>query len=227
MAHYLTKAHQLEMEKLIDEYMEVSNSGAESNRKSNFIMNKLFGQYFDKLINGVIFNSGHRFWRFGELDDLLQEGRMAILLSLHKRQWDRNRGTIFNFFSTVVSKNLINYTKRLNRKIYEQVTTDVSEIYNDSSIRYTQNFDKNFIIEEAFSALREYFSGKQKFEQLTELLYRYYHLNMGGRFVKKKFIAHAKAYNFSPASVNNYFAYIKRMKLKKEIKHLLDIDDGK
>jgi len=224
MAKYLTDADQIEIENLINEYMEESQCGECRTRKSDFIMNKLYTKHLDKLINGVIFNSGYKFWRFGELDDLLQEGRMAILLSIHKQQWDRARGTIFNFFSTVVSKNLMNYTKRLNRKIYEQVTTDVNEIYNDSNIKYNQNFDKNFIIEEAFAALREYFSGKHKFEQLTELLYHHYHLNMGGRFVKKKFIAHAKAYNFSPASVNNYFAYIKRMKLKKEIKNLLDID---
>lgn len=226
MGDYLTKDDQIEIELLINEYMVESNNGECQTRKSNFIMNKLYTKHLDKLINGVIFNSNYRFWRFGEIEDLLQEGRTAILLSIHKRQWDKARGTIFNFFSTVVSKNLMNYTKRLNRKIYEQVTTDITEIYSDANVRYHQNFDKDFIIEETFNALREYFSGKHKFEQLTELLYHYYHINVGGRFVKKKFIAHAKAYNFSPASVNNYFAYIKRMKLKKEIKHLLDIEDG-
>jgi len=101
----------------------------------------------------------------------------------------------------------------------------INDIFNNECVQYNQNFNNFLVLDEAFDALREFFQGKTKFVQLTNLLYHYYDINSGKKFVKKKFIAFAKAHNFSPASVNNFFSYTKRLKLKKEIKHLLEVDE--
>jgi len=212
------------MERLIYEYVDVSNCGEIQNARTERIMSKLFGNYFDKLVNGVIRNNTFKFWLYAEIDDLFQEGRLAILSSINKRQWDPKRGTIFNFFSTVVQKNLINFTRKQSKVTFHGVDADINDIFNDESIKYTQNFDNNIVLDEMFKMLKTFFKGKQKFEQLTDLLLHYHNLNLGKRFIKKKFISFAKAYGFSPASVNNYFAYIKRLKLKKEIRHLLEME---
>lgn len=212
------------MERLIYEYTDVSNCGTLQTARSERIMSNLFSNYFDKLVQGVIRNNTYKFWLYAEIDDLFQEGRLAILASLHKKQWDPKRGSIFNFFSTVVSKNLINFTRKQSKSAFHGVDTDINDIFNDESIKYTQNFDNGIVLEETFRMLKAFFKGKPKFEQLTDLLLHYHGLNLGKRFIKKKFIAFAKAYGFSPASVNNYFAYIKRLKLKKEIRHLLEIE---
>ena len=74
---------------------------------------------------------------------------------------------------------------------------------------------------EIFKALKLFFRGKKKFEKLTELLEHYYNTNMGQRFIKKKFIAFTKMYNFSPAITNTFFAYCQRALVQsKEIQEL-------
>lgn len=227
MAHYLTENDQQYIYERIMEYLKETKNGSISTKRSNIIITELFKKYFDKLIMGVIFNSMYNFWRFAELNDLLQEGRLAILLSIHNNQFDKKRGTIFNFFSTVVARNLINYTKKMNKKIYENTTLEITNIYNDDNLYYFQKYEDSFIVDEAFGFLKEYFKGKKKFEQLTDLLYKYYILHQSKKFVKKDFIAYAKAHNYSPANVNNYFSYLKRLKTKKPIKVLLEIAYGK
>lgn len=224
MAVYLDKTKQKEMEVLIYMYLEESQNGEVQNKKTEIIMSNLFSNYFDKLIHGVIRNNNYKFWLYAELDDLFQEGRAAILSSIHKRQWDPKRGSIFNFFSTVVSKNLINFTRKQSRHQFDNIDADIGDVFNDEGIKYNQNFDDILILDEAFKALDIFFSGKPKFQSLTVLLKHYYELNSGKRFIKKKFIAFAKAHNHSPASVNNYFSYIKRLKLKKEIREMLEME---
>lgn len=212
------------MAELIKEYLEISCNGKKTTRDTEVLMNKLFSQYFDKLIHGVIRNNNYKFWLYAEIDDLFQEGRIAVLSSIHKNQWDPQRGTIFNFFSTVISKNLINFTRKQSKHTFENCDSDIGDIFNDSGISYTQDFTTSMIVDEAFKVLKIFFKGKVKFEQLTDLLKHYHDVNMGKRFVKKKFITFAKAHGFAPASVNNYFAYIKRMKLKKDIRQLLEME---
>lgn len=224
MAEYLNQEAQKQMVLLINEYMALSNNGNDINFKSNKIMRILFVLYFDKLIMGMIYSPKYNFWKFAEIDDLLQEGRMAVLSSIHKQQWIEERGTIFNFYSSVISKNLINFTKKNNKK-WNNLDLDINDVYNDLGIQYHQDYHKAFLIEEAFIFLKHCFSGKQKFENLTDLLYHYYTITEGKKFIKKDFISFAKAYNFSPASVNNYFSYLKRLKSKKELKQILDMEE--
>lgn len=221
---YINQEDQLKIEELINEYITLSNGGEIANKQTEHIMSVLFIDYFDKMINGVIFNQQYRFWRYAEIDDLIQEARTSIITSIHKKQFNRSRGNVFNFFSTVVSKNLMNYTKKQNRYLFNNVSSDINEIFNNENVQYTQNYTDFLIIEEAFRAMRKFFDGKDKFVALVNLLQHYYELNTGKKFVKKKFIAFAKAHNFSPASVNIFFAYSKKMKFKKEIKILLDLD---
>ncbi len=222
---YINKSDQIRWEQLLTEYLEESQFGTRQTPRTERLMTILFTEYFDKIINGIIFNQQYRFWRFSEMDDLCQEARAAIMASIHKQQFDPARGNIFNFFSTVVSKNLMNYTKKQNRYLFNNIGIDINDVFNNENVQYYQNYNDFIILEDTFKAMRHFFSGKDKFVQLTNLLEHYYILNTGKKFVKKKFISFAKAHNFSPASVNNFFSYCKKMKLKKEVRYLLEVED--
>ena len=213
------------MQALIEEYLEISQGGENLSSRTEQIMTILFVQYFDKLIYGMIYNQKYRFWRFGDIDELFQEGRLAIISSIHKRQFNPERGSIFNFFSTVVAKNLMNYTKKQNKYAFRNIGIDINDVFNNRNVKYYQNYNDVIMVDDAFDALREFFKGKKKFEELTELLYHYYEIHSGKDFVKKKFISFAKAHNYSPASVNNFFSYAKRLAFKKEIKVLLEMEE--
>lgn len=202
----------------MQEYIEITEGGNIISRRSDYLMNIFFKKYIDNIINGIIFSKRYNFWQYAELDDLIQEARIAIINSIHKQQWKREKGSIFNFFSTVVARNLMNFTTKHNKNYSIIINIDITEMFN---LYYNQNYDKNFIIDDLHKILLEYFSGKKKFEELTNLLIEYYKMNLGKKFIKKHFIDFAKMYNYSPAIINTFFDLIKRLSNKKEIKELL------
>lgn len=202
----------------MQEYIEITEGGNIISRRSDYLMNIFFKKYIDNIINGIIFSKRYSFWQYAELDDLIQEARIAIINSIHKQQWKREKGSIFNFFSTVIARNLMNFTTKHNKNYSTIINIDITEMFN---LYYNQNYDKNFIIDDLHKILLEYFSGKKKFEELTNLLIEYYKMNLGKKFIKKHFIDFAKMYNYSPAIINTFFDLIKRLSNKKEIKELL------
>lgn len=203
---------------LINEYHT-----SQSEHKKERVLNDLFVNYVDKIISGIIFSGQYNFWKYAELDDLIQEGRMAILISVQKKQWDPERGTIFNFFSTVVSRNLTNFTNKQNKNHDKKSDIEIDKIFNNPFFTYRHNYNRNFIMEDFFGVLERNFRGKKKFEHLTELLKHFYHNNMNKKFVKKRFIEFAAAYNYSPTLVNTFFSHIQRLTyLDKEAKHLIE-----
>lgn len=211
---YISKEDQKQMINLINEYLVITKGGKEISKKSNQLMNNFF-TYADKIILGII--NAYRFTRFAERDDLIQEARMAIILSIHKQQFKPAKGTIFNFISVVSSRNLINYTTKLNRNYTKKSNADIDIFYNNESLTFYQDFDKNFLLEDTFAILLEYFQGKPRLIKLTELLIEYFETHRSSRFVKKHFINFAKGHNFSSAMVNTFFEMIARAKNKKEI----------
>lgn len=222
---YLNRTKQEEMIALMEEYQNISDCGKNRSIKSDLIMNKFFKEYADLIIMGVIFAPTYRFWRFAEIDDLLQEARMALIASIHKKQWDPERGSIFNFFTTVIARNLMNYTSKHNR--FPESDVDIDILFNNDDVQFTQDYDKIFLIHDVFKHLRDFFSGKPKFVRLTELLEHYYYDNMGKRFIKKRFIEFAKAYNFSPAITNTFFSHCKKCRTigYNEIQQLLYFEE--
>lgn len=215
---YIDENQQEDMIKIMQEYIEITEGGNIISRRSDYLMNIFFKKYIDNIINGIIFSKRYNFWQYAELDDLIQEARIAIINSIHKQQWKREKGSIFNFFSTVVARNLMNFTTKHNKNYSIIINIDITEMFN---LYYNQNYDKNFIIDDLHKILLEYFSGKKKFEELTNLLIEYYKMNLGKKFIKKHFINFAKMYNYSPAIINTFFDLIKRLSNKKEIKELL------
>lgn len=222
---YLNKNDQKEMIKLMIKYIEESNCGEVTNHKTNMLMDVFFSKYADHLVKGVIHMPTYKFWNYAEVDDLLQEGRMALIQSIHKNQWDPNRGNIFNFFTTVIVRSLINYTRKYNKR--EESDADIDVIYNNSDMKYYQDYESQFLLQDIFREIKKYFKGKIKFIKLTELLEHYYNDNFGKKFIKKHFIEYAKAYNFSPAITNTFFAFVKNLiySKDKEIQILLDFGD--
>jgi len=205
---------------LINEYLTVSLDGKHINRQTNVLMNNFF-YYADQIIMGII--NAYKFTRFAELDDLIQEARAAIILSIHKKQFDENKGTIFNFISVVAARNLINYTTKMNRNYKKKSHADIDIFFNNESLTYHQDFDKNFLLDDVLQILLEYFSGKPRLERLVFLLVEYYSTHKSSRFIKKNFINYARAHNYSSAMVNTFFSNIQRSKHKKEIAKFLKI----
>ena len=221
---YLTEKDQEHMIELMLEYIDKSDAGRITSVKLERLMNELFSKYFDPLILGIIHMPKYTFWSREEIEDLMQEGRIAVIQSIHKQQWDPQRGTIFNFFTTVIIRSLINHTRKKNKSSNE---IDIDVIYNNFNIQYNQDFNRHFLMEDIFQELKNYFHGKKKFLKLTKLLEQYYYDNLGKKFIKKHFIEYAKAYNLSPAITNTFFSYMKNMmhSKNKETQLLLNFAD--
>jgi hypothetical protein len=208
------------MIELLEKYIELYENEFVPCPESEQIMRQFFW-YSDKIINGII--NAYKFTRFAEMDDLIQEARMALLLSIHKQQFNIQKGSIFSFISVVTARNLINYTTKLNRNFNKRSDADIDLFFNNNSITYYQDFDQNIIIEDILSVLLKYFEGKPKLIKLTYLLIEYYDTHRSSRFVKKDFIKYAKSYNFSSAFTNSFFEMIQRAKNKKEIQDFLKV----
>lgn len=220
---YINEAQQRRMAEIIDAYYIETNDGERLTRRSDAMMEDLYVNYVDKIILGIIFAPAYSFWRYAEMDDLMQEGRMAILSSIHKKQWNPAKGTIFNFFSTVVSKNLMNFTTKQNRNLRYRSDADITRLYNNQSLAYRHDMDKHMVFNDVIGMLLKFFEGKKKLEGLTILLAQYYRVNSGKRFVKKQFIQFAKGHSYSPAMVNTFFNYLKRFGRKEHVRELLDL----
>jgi len=209
MGIYLNAKHQREMECELEEYLRYKDSSEYHEIK---LADKALSTFFlkvDLIIKGIIYSPTYNFWQYTEIDDLIQEARLAVLISIQKNQFDKSKGSIFNFFSTVVSQNLMNFTKKITNKNKKKTFVDISEMHN---IAYLQNFNKEFLLKDAFKILRDFFKGKQRFVELTDLLEKYYTINAGSNFIKKNFVSYANAYGYSAASVNMFFNMIKRLK---------------
>lgn len=208
---------------LIERYSVIKDSNEKEDIKESKKILTEFFSYADKIVVGIIYSPGYNFWRYAEIDDLVQEARVAILLSLNKTQWDPARGSIFNFFSTVVSKNLMNYTNKVTKNSKRYSYKKINDAC--SNIVYNHDFEKNFIMNEVFDLLQEFLSGKKTAEELLELLKKYYDINFGEKFIKKDFIEYCGAYGYSPATVNTFFLLLKRIKYQKNYKYnqILDI----
>ena len=218
---YINLKQQDEMISLINDFNIETNNGEKITRKSDAIMNNLYVNYIDKIILGIIFTPQYSFWRFAENEDLIQEARTAVYMSILKKQFDTKRGGPFNFFSTVVSNTLKNFTQKHNRNFSFKSDTDISKLYNNSSLTYNQNLDKNIILNDVIGLLIIFFNNKPKFQNLTILLAQYIQVNSSGKFIKKHFINYAKGHNFSPAIVNTFFSYLKRFAIHQQIQELL------
>ena len=223
MAQYLDKAKQAEMAVMIRRYTAIIGGAPATSREAERIMSRLFPDYVDKIINGIIYTPKYSFWRYAEIDDLIQEGRMAIMTSIWKEQWKQDRGSIFNFFSTVIARNLMNYTTKHNRNYKMRSSADISELNDADRGSYNQNMDAGFLIDDLRRILFDFFKGRKRLTALAELLVQYWEVNSGEKFVKKQFTEFARTYNFSPAVCNTFFELLKRASKRPDVRELLEI----
>jgi hypothetical protein len=212
---YISKINQDEMIKLISVFLKESECGEKSTRKSEMIMNKLFTNYIDKIINGVIYSPRWKFYTFGNPEDLFQYARMHIYKSIIKQQWQPEKGNIFNFFTTVIYKNLLSETLASNKKLAKYSDIELETIVNNDNMIINENNNQAFVITYIFDEMKDFFKGKEKFLQLCDVLIEYYTINIGKKFVKKEFIEYAKTFMFSPSFVNNFFNHLKKIKKAK------------
>lgn len=205
---YITEAQQGEMYNLMNSYLQLSKNGAVKNRHTDALANKLFAEYVDKIINGMISSRKYMFWKYPDPEELFQEARIAVLSSIHKHQWDPLKGTLFNFFSTVIARNLKNYTTRSNKKRRDSV--DISLFTNTSWMSCEMPMNVELMFEELLSLFDEYFSRHPKFRELCRLLVEYFMTYRGARFTKRGFCAYASERGYRPALVNKFFNLVKR-----------------
>lgn len=218
--HYINKDGKKEMERLINEFLEESSDGKNKTIKSDRLMTELYTKYMDKIINGVINTPSCAFYRFYEVEDLRNFARMKIYESICKRQFDPERGSVFSFFSTVVSKNLYSFTIRENHKRrHINDFVEIDRIFDDHIPKYEVDFDKNFVIEFVFDEINNFFQDKPRFQKLGEVFKIYFKNNTGKKFIKKDFIEFARTYTFSDSFCNNFFNACKKIK---SVSKLLD-----
>lgn len=224
------------MIEMINDYMVLTEDGkVTGNHKAQMLMHSLFTDYADKIIKGTIYAPRYRYHRFDNVEDLMNEGRMCIYESILKKQWKElipvknekgevqyeddgttaklKKGTnLFNFFTTVVANNLLSSTLKWNKDKDHRADQEIETLYDNENMQYTHDFNQVFVVKEFFDELRRYFSGKEKFIDLSNLLEQYFHVNTGKKFIKKDFIEYAKIKCHSPSLINSFFSYIKRIK---------------
>lgn len=199
------------MESLIAQFLIESDCGNSPTPKSERIMSKLYRNYVDKIINGVIFSPKFKLYTFGDPDDLFQVGRIEVYKSIIKQQWKAERGSIFNFVTTVVKKNLTWYTLGQNKKNSRISDLEVEKIINSDSFSYTDHYENFFLMSYVFDEIRAFFLGKSKMEKLAEVFIEYWGINSGKKFVKKNFIEYAGTYTFSPSLCHSFFSNLKKI----------------
>lgn len=211
MAKYITKKDQVYMLEKIDQFLLETNNGEIKTMKSDLIMNDLYTNYIDKIIIGII--NIYRFYRFYELDDLKNLARMKVYESIIKRQYDPERGTIFNFLCAVIAQNLYSFTVRENKKRnHINDFVELETIFTMEAPTYEEDFDKNFIIDHIFSELHDFFKDKPRFQKLAKVFQIYFKNNIGKKFVKKDFIEFARTYTFSDSFCSSFFDSCKKIK---------------
>ena len=205
---YLDQTKQFEMYNLINQYLLLSKDGTIQNIHTNRIINQLYIQYIDKMINGIIFSGKYKFYKKGDTEELFQEARIATLVSINKKQLDLNRGNIFNFFTTVIIRNLQNYTTRTNKK-HNPTNIHFDLFENVVDFSYQCHFDNEFIFEELEIILTNHFQGHDKYQELTNLFCLYLKNNKCGKFTKKAFAEFVNKNGFTTALVNTFFTHIR------------------
>lgn len=214
---YINKKGKDEMEALIIEFLKESDYGKDPTPKSERIMSKLYRNYIDKIINGVIFSPKFRLYSFGDPDDLFQVGRMEVYKSICKCQWDSNRGSIFNFITTVVKKNLTWHTLLQNKKNSRISDLEFEKIINSETFFYVNHYENFFLMNYVFDEIRAFFIGKSKMEKLADIFIEYWKINSGKKFIKKSFIEYASTYTFSPSLCHAFFSNLKKINSVKKV----------
>lgn len=212
-SYYINGEDQRKMLEMMDRYNEMTDFGKHQTNQSELLMNILFSKYIDKIIKGIIYSKVYGFNKMAEVEDLTNEARYRVYLSIIKNQFDPTRGTkLFTFISTVISKNLKTYTKHLNRHRHRVADIDFDLVIQSDKLKYFDNLDSETTIDMIFEEAHNFFEGKPKFQRLAELLKNYYFINVGKPFVKKRFIEYAQAFSFSPSYINTFFNNLKKIK---------------
>lgn len=208
---YINKKGKEEMEQIIAEWLVESDYGKSPTPKSERLMSKLYRNYLDKIINGVIFSPKFKLYTFGDPDDLFQIGRFEVYKSIVKQQWKPERGTIFNFVTTVVKKNLTWYTLGQNKKNSRISDLEFEKIINSDNFSYVDHYENFFLMGYVFDEIKVFFVGKSKMEKLADVFIDYWKINSGKKFVKKNFIEYAGTYTFSPSLCHSFFSNLKKI----------------
>ena len=79
---YITEEDQNEMYNLMNSYLQLSKNGTVTNKHADILAHRLFSQYVDKMIMGMINSRKYVFWLYPDPDELFQEARIAVLSSI-------------------------------------------------------------------------------------------------------------------------------------------------
>jgi hypothetical protein len=212
---YIDANKQKEMIRLINEFYEESEDGIYKTVKSDLIMNKLFKNYVDKIILGIIRSPMYKYYQYAEEDELVCEAQFHIYQSILKKQWDPEKGaSIFSFFSTVVARNLKTYTQNLNKKTKRNSGVLLEDLQKEETLFWFEDFDRGFINAYIFDEIEKYFhdNGKHKLLKLSKIFRDYFLHNSHQKFKKKLFVAYAASYGFSQSFCNTFFEALKKIK---------------
>ena len=214
---YIDKKGRIEMEQMIFSFLKESDNGKVMTRTAERIMSKFYSKYVDKIINGVIFSPKFKLYTFGDPEDLFQVGRIEVYKSIVKNQWIPERGSIFNFITTVVKKNLTWHTINQSKKNNRISDFEFEKIINSDDFSYEEHNDNFFVMQYIFDEIETFFIGKAKMEKLSKVFIEYWKINIGKKFIKKNFIEYASTYTFSPSLCHAFFANLKKINNVKKV----------
>ena len=215
------------MEEMIFSFLEESSDGKVMTRKAERVMSKFYSKYVDKIINGVIFSPKFKLYTFGDPEDLFQVGRIEVYKSIIKKQWVPERGSIFNFITTVVKKNLTWHTINQSKKNNRISDFEFEKIINSDDFSYEEHNDNFFVMQYIFDEIEMFFIGKSKMEKLSKVFIEYWKINMGKKFIKKNFIEYASTYTFSPSLCHAFFANLKKIQNVKKVINQIEEENFK
>lgn len=215
---YLSHEQQKEMYNLMNQYLALSKEGTVQNPHSDAVARILFGKYVDKIIHGVIYSRKKSFYANGDPDELFQEARIAVLKSIHKRQWDPLKGTIFTFFTTVVIRNLKTYTTRTNKKRSGgKGEVDIELLRNAIALSYDAKLDAAMLLADLGTLMDTYFAKHRRFHDLFTLMLEYFCERRGERFTKREFCLYAADFGYRSRFVNTFFTILKNSRCNSRI----------
>jgi hypothetical protein len=214
---YIDKKGRKEMEDLMTSFLQESENGKNMTPKAERLMSRFYSKYVDKIINGVIFSPKFKLYSFGDPEDLFQVGRIEVYKSIIKQQWVAERGSIFNFITTVVKKNLTWHTINQSKKSSRISDFEFDKIINSNDFSYFEYNDNFFLMQYIFDEIESFFLGKAKMEKLSRVFIEYWKVNLGKKFIKKNFIEYASTYTFSPSLCHAFFSNLKKIQSIKKI----------
>lgn len=167
----------------------------------------------DKIVFAII--NKYHFYYYYEYDDLVQQGRIACIDSLHRfdmKKVKQKKKSVFSYFSLVVKKNLRFFTINKNRKLYKENITDFSYLSESDKFIQHNEYNKFIVFDTLINRFKNKFKTRQRMYNLVVLLDKYVKKISDIHYKQRDFIAYCKSFGYTSEYVKKFLNEIKSKK---------------